>query len=138
MNNFGRHLIPHYDELTLFVMSLICVLLFIVNIDFLRDAHFSFTEGDPGSLIIFIVFFAGLVLSVYHIIVRKIKTNLEKLLMLFFAVFLNAASGLTGGTYALEHSRGELAIFPIMNIVSGALLLYMARERIIDESSILE
>jgi hypothetical protein len=138
MKTFFRHFIPRYDELTLFVMSLTCLLIFLANTDVLKDAQFSLSRGDLPSSLLLIVFFGGMGLSVYHIIVRRIKTDFEKLLMLFFAIILNAASGITGGTYALEHSQGYVAVFPIVNMANGTLLLMLLREGAINETSIVE
>jgi hypothetical protein len=138
LKNFFRHFIPRYDELTLFVMSLTCCLIFLVNVDVLKDATFSFSKDDLKASIPFAIFFAGLGLSIYRIFVRRIKTSLEKLLMLFFAVFLNAAGAIAAGTYVLEHSQGYAAFFPTLNIINGAWLLLLLRGRVIDENSIIE
>ncbi|HAM52163.1 MAG TPA: hypothetical protein DCP92_16280 [Nitrospiraceae bacterium] len=137
MKTFAHHFIPRYDELTLFVMSLTCVLIFFANIDVLKDADFSLSKINEQSVIP-IVIFTGLVLSIYHIFSRKIKTPLERLLMLFFAVFVNAISGIAAGSHALQYSQGYMAIFPVLNIINGAVLVILLRANILDENSIIE
>jgi hypothetical protein len=139
MNNLFRHLIPRYDELSLFAMSLTCILIFLANIDFIRGAHFSLSSGDesPFLLLVFLaIFFAGWLLSFFHAFTKRRKTVLEKFLMVFFAVIVNAVSGITAGMYVWEKSYGYLALFPILNILNGFMLLVLLRENVINENSV--
>ncbi len=58
------------------------------------------------------------------------------MLMLLFAVVLNASIGIMAGSRDLENARSWLVIFPIVNIVNGALLLVLLRTRIINDDNI--
>lgn len=87
-------------------------------------------------IILAAVFLAGLMLSIYHAFASRQKTSFEKLLMLYFAVILNASIGIMAGSRNLEDARGWLMIFPILNIVNGALLLILLRTRVMNEDNI--
>ncbi len=56
--------------------------------------------------------------------------------MLYFAVILNASIGIMAGSRDLEDAQGWLAIFPIINIVNGVLLLILLRTRVINDDNI--
>lgn len=58
--------------------------------------------------------------------------------MLLFAVLVTGGTGLYAGWLMLDRSRGWLIIFPVWNIVNGALLLVLARLRIIDTDCIVD
>jgi len=136
-----RLLIPQYDEIVLFTMSLTCLLLLITGI----LSHSSEIElassiiYDPIFLVpmIFIaIFIAGLVLSLYHAFVDRPKTEIEKSLMLFFAVLVNVFSGFMGSGYSLTTASSWFMIFPILNMINSIVLLLMWRYGLFDESSI--
>jgi hypothetical protein len=136
---FSFLFVPHYDELSLFTMSFVCVLLILVN----NPPHkwnmlyFTSSPGGIGSLLIFLPFLVGMFLCVYHAFSDRMKSRLEKKLMIFFAAIINGFSGIWGGTYILIHSSGwALSIFPIWNIVSGYILLGLLRDDDIEEECI--
>jgi hypothetical protein len=119
-------------------MSLTIILIVLSHADVLRGIDFNFSGFDIRASIFVMAFLSGLALSIYHIFVRRIKTDFEKFLMLLFAVVLNAISGIVAGGKALENSQGFLAIFPALNFFNGILLLFLLRAHVIDESSIIE
>ena len=119
-------------------MSFTCALLLItgaLSTDW-EVRRFSLNEGDLGVFLIFLLFFAGLFLSFYHAFTDRPKTLLEKKLMIFFAVIVNAFSGIWAGAYFLQGSEGWLVLFPALNIVNGWILLGMLRGGAIDERNI--
>jgi hypothetical protein len=136
-----RFLLPQYDEIVLFTMSLTCLLLLIIGV----LSHISEIEltsprqYDTGIIvpIIFIaIFMAGLVLSLYHAFVDRPKTEIEKSFMLFFAVLVNAFTGFMGSGYSLTTASGWFIVFPILNMINSIVLLLMWRYGFFDESSI--
>jgi hypothetical protein len=130
-------LIPDYDELALFAMSFTCILLIATGLPAEWDSlHLTFSVSDLGVFAIYLLFAAGLVLSFYHAFSNRRKTLVEKKLMLFFAVLINAFSGIWGGTYLLLREWGLLNIFPIWNIINGALLMGMLRGGVLSENNI--
>ena len=138
-----RLLIPQYDEIVLFTMSLTCLLLLITGmLSHISEIQLaSPTIYDPIFLVpmIFIaIFMAGLVLSLYHAFVGRAKTEIEKSFMMFFAVLVSAFSGFMGSGYILSTASGWFMIFPILNMINSIVLLLMWRYGFFDESSISE
>ncbi len=138
-----RILIPRYDEVVLFTMSLTCLLLMITGaLSHISEITLTFSNQiDPLILVpgVFIaIFIAGLGLSFYHAFVDRPKTEIEKSVMLFFAVLINAFSGFMGSGYSLSTSSGWFMVFPILNMINSVVLLLMWRYGLFDESSISE
>jgi uncharacterized membrane protein (DUF106 family) len=138
-NPIVRLLIPQYNELALFLMSIAFVLLFFTHSDLRAGSHeILFKSFDPRTYVALVLFVLGILFSLYHVFTTRLKTDWEKIAMLFFAVMANGFSGVAAGMHMLEDSHGLLMVFPIWNIVNGVLLLFMYRFNIIDESSILD
>jgi hypothetical protein len=129
--------VPTYDELSLFLMAVTLIVLYLTN-GRMREEVIGFAmRGDILRLCIYLpIFLAGMFLSLYHVFTPRAKTDIEKGIMMLFAVTMNAASGIIAGLYMWKHFRGWLVIFPIWNIVNGILLLLMLRLKIIDEECI--
>jgi len=127
-------LLPSYDEITMFLMSVTVVLVTVCNPS-LRDRLMGFIFSVSGVFFggaYILIYVCGLVLSIYHIFSSRAKNQTEKYLMLFFAVFTNGTSAICAGFYLLEHSVIWLVVFPIWNIVSGAVLILMLWFDIVD------
>ncbi len=133
-------LIPVYDELALFLMAATLILLYIVNTTMREQIHNWTTEHSNNTwfYIAAAIFLFGMGLSIYHVFTTREKTDIEKWVMLIFAILANAISGIVAGLYVLknDNARNWLIIFPIWNIINGALLLIMLRFKIIDEECI--
>jgi hypothetical protein len=132
-------LIPTYDELSLFLMAITFILLCVGNSQsrgWIR--HFFSQVDDLRIYILVLLFLAGLGLSLYHVFTRREKTILEKRLMMLFAVLTNAGAGIISGWYVLKNSdvNDWQLVFPIWNVINGALLLLMLRFKIVDEECI--
>ncbi len=149
--SFG-FLIPTYDKLSLFLMAVTLILLFVMNIE-MRNSIQGFIHGfrtEPDKyhlpLTICLIFIC---ICVYisriiaghiagHIVASDERTDFKKKFMLFFAVLVNAVSGIIAGTYVLKNAdvRNWQLVFPIWNIVNSVLLLLMLHFGIIDEECI--
>ena len=131
--------IPRYNELALFLMSIAFVLLFLTHAD-LRAVSYKplFNDFNLRVYIALVLFVLGIMFSLYYVFTTREKTDGEKAVMLFFAIFVNGLSGVAAGMHMLKDSHGILIVFPIWNIVNGVLLLLMYRFEIIDESSIVD
>jgi uncharacterized membrane protein YcjF (UPF0283 family) len=132
-------LIPTYDELSLFLMAVTFILLCAVNSQPRNWIRHFFSQVHDWVVYIFVLLFlAGLGLSLYHVFTRREKTFFEKQLMMLFAVLTNAGTGIISGWYILKSNdvRDWQLVFPIWNIINGALLLLMLRLKIIDEECI--
>ncbi len=124
-----RIIAPDYSELSLFVMSYTCVLFFTANIAWFKNlgSHFTSDQGC-GGIIIYIIFLAGILLSLFHAFSKRKITSVEKIILLFFAVLLNGFTGLWAGTYYLERMRSIFLILPIWNIFSSYMLIVSIKE----------
>jgi hypothetical protein len=129
-------IMPQYDETVLFSMSFTCLLL-LISFPFSQEIQWVYpSHYDIRIIVAICIFFAGLVLSLYHAFVDRPKTSLEKTFMLTFAVIVNAFSGFMAGAYDLANSSGWLIIFPILNMANSIILFFMWRAGLLDESSI--
>lgn len=132
-------LIPTYDELSLFLMAATFILLGATNATMREQLYKGITAIDDLRVyILAVIFLGGIVLSLYHVFTTREKTNYEKMVMLFFAVAANAGTGIISGWYVIKSSNVHnwQLVFPIWNIINGALLLLMLRFEIIDEECI--
>ncbi|MHC4728197.1 MAG: hypothetical protein ACYS17_13330 [Planctomycetota bacterium] len=131
--------IPRYNELALFLMSIAFILVFITHAD-LRTASYKplLNDFDIKIIIALVLFVLGIIFSLYHVFTTREKTDGEKAVMLFFAIFVNGFSGIAAGMHILKEAHGILILFPIWNMINGALLLLMYRFEYIDESSIID
>jgi len=138
-NFFSFLFVPHYDELSLFTMSYIFILLVLVNNPpgTWNFSNISITVFHPGLILILSAFLGGLVLCIYHAFSQRKKTSFEKKIMMFFAAIINGFTGIWGGTYILVHSNEwTLSVFPIWNIISGYILIGLLRTSNIEEECI--
>ena len=131
-------LIPVYDEMSLFLMSMTLILLYAVNEPFREQIRKWAVIIPKGYVFIAAAFFIiGMGLSIFNVFTTREKTDTEKWIMLFFAVLTNAGTGIISGWYVLSSSsiRDWLIIFPLWNIINGVLLIVMLF-KIIDEECI--
>lgn len=108
--------IPNYDELSLFIMAYVCILLLGFNYKELKGslAQTSVSLRDLEiALLIFLPLIIGTALCLYHAFSAREKTNIEKKFMIFFAAIINGFSGIWYRTYILVNSSGwGLSLFP--------------------------
>jgi hypothetical protein len=137
---FRLGLIPTYTEVSLFLMGLTFLFLFLLNSLFKKEfLDYFFKDSDPRGTLTLITFMAGFMLSIYHAFSNKVASELSRTAMLFFALFINFFAGLAAGFYALRNSKGYLIIFPIINIISAILLIFLFRAGVITtDTSILD
>jgi len=104
----------------------------------MRDEVLELTRhlDDYRLYILVIMPLPGMFVCLYHVFTSREKTDVEKLLMILFAVLVNGGTAILAGTYMLKHTVGWLVIFPAWNIINGTLLLSMVRFGIINEECI--
>jgi hypothetical protein len=130
-----RFLIPTYDELTVFLISVSFILLVISN-SAMRAFLWRYISDDWRNVFFILIAIIALCVCLYHPFTTKEKSIMDKWLMLGVAVFANGGTGILAGNYMFEHTVGWLAIFPFWNIISGITLLAMFRFKAIDYRSI--
>jgi len=132
-------LIPTYDELSLFLMAAMFILLGATNNTMREQIYKEITAiDDIRDYFLAVIFLGGIVLSLYHVFTTREKTKFEKMIMLLFAVLANAGTGIISGWYVIKNSEVHnwQLVFPIWNIANGVLLLLMLRLKVIDEKCI--
>lgn len=147
-NPISRLLIPRYNVNALYLMSLAFVLVFfsegklraaISAIFFSR--RFDGLKDVYHGLMCFIalgVFVAGILVSLFNGLTIRQIASWEKFPMLFFAVMVSGIAGIAAGLHMLDNSPGLLMVFPVWNIINGALLIILLRVNIIDTSIIVD
>ncbi len=132
-------LIPQYDDLTLFALSLSFLLLWLINADLRRDLTKIFIDESSLDIMIWLaVAVIGMALSLINVFLRREKSELEKFTMLIFAVAVTGGTGLYAGWLMLQQSRGWLLIFPAWNILNAGLLLLLFRLGAIDTECVVD
>ncbi|UCD49913.1 MAG: hypothetical protein JSW27_20580 [Phycisphaerales bacterium] len=132
-------LLPRYDELTLFALSVTFLLLLAINPEmqralprvalFLRDGRISLLVGVAA---------VGMVFSLFGIFFPFPKPELVKWPMLTFAVVVTGGTGLYTGYITFTTTRGWLIVFPAWNIINGVLLLALFSQGLLDPNCILD
>jgi hypothetical protein len=135
-------LLPRYDDLTLFALSLSFVLLWARDVDLEQDLIRGFTQGLMRSPIVLWVIVGlaiagiGMTLSLINVFLRRQKSNVEKFAMLMFAVVVTTGTGFYTAWILLGQSKGWLMVFPAWNILNADLLLILFCIRVVDTDCI--
>jgi hypothetical protein len=134
--------IPTYDKLSLLLMALTFILLFITNSQmrvFEPDANkvIPQTESLIYSAKLFLLIAIVPTFFIFRVF-SQTDVDLKKQVILFFAVLINAYSGIIAGIYVISNIADSywLIVFPIWNIINSLLMLSMFYMKVIDEESI--
>ena len=126
---------PYFNELTSYAMSITTLLLIIVNFHF--KLH-QFTITPPWSpktttyFITFIISFGcALALPIYHVFVKKKKTELYKFLIQLFSIVMNIVVGLYSLSYVYENNKKWLYVFPFWNFLNALIFPMLIKYDII-------
>jgi hypothetical protein len=130
-------LIPNYDELSLFLMAGVFIMLYFTNSKLQDDITWYLMRLGVWRRYIYLgLFMLGMFLCLYHVFTKRQKTEAEKSIMLLFAVSINAATGFIAGFYMFKESPGWLFVFPVWNIINSILLIVMQYVNLFDEDRI--
>jgi DNA-directed RNA polymerase subunit RPC12/RpoP len=132
-------LIPNYDELSLFLMSAVFIILYFTSSRLQDDIITFLMRLDIWRRYLYVgLFMLGMFLCLYHVFTPRQKTDIEKGIMLLFAVTINAATGIIAGLYMLtvKDCPGWLFVFPAWNIINSILLIVMQYVNLFDEGQI--
>jgi hypothetical protein len=139
--SFG-FLIPTYDELSLFLISVTMIAFYLANSRMRNQINTFFikaAEFHAWMLFVPLVLFLAIIcLCIYHVFTTREKTMFEKRVMMGFAVLTNFVTGTIAAVYTLKDTAASnwLLVFPIWNIINGVLMLLMVSLGIIDEDCI--
>ncbi len=132
-------LVPRYDELTLFAMSVAFLLLLWINPEMRRNLSQAKLFVRDGRIILFIFLAAlGMAFSLFGIFFKRPKPEVVKWPMLIFAVAVTAGTGIYAGYVAIKDTHSWLIVFPAWNIVNGLLLLFLLRAGLIAPDCIID
>jgi hypothetical protein len=121
--------VPSYDDITLFTLATTFLLLLFINGQFQSDIRrlAAFGIEQPRFYLVAGPFLLGLLLSLINIFFAREKSELEKALMLVFAVAITVATGLYAGWVMWQSYTGWLLVFPVWNIANATVLLLYCR-----------
>jgi len=127
-NRILNYLFPDYDELTLFLYSIISILFIIFNmgnlINSLVESIPVSSKGDLiKSFIFFIVVLYIIFLPIYHAFSKRKKRRWEKGLMLIIIVIMNFIIAWNVYDYLKVKSTGWDLLFPLINAIQASLVL---------------
>ncbi len=117
--------IPRFNEVSLFAICLSVGTLWGIS----PDARDYFLQGETGlaSGIPLVLAGIGTALSLFHILTRRHKSTLEKIMLLAFGVMACSLVGYEGWNHGLGQDPRWLMVFPVWNMVNGVLLLLLFR-----------
>jgi hypothetical protein len=130
---------PTYNELTLFSLSYTCILFFTTGFrSTFGGENFVLASNGFAPAILVLIISGGICLSLFHSFSKREKGRYEKQIMFLFAIFMNAFSGIWGGTYLISKTDtlSWVVVFPVINIISSYLLLAVTRDRVFEDSCI--
>lgn len=132
-------LVPRFDELTLFAMSVTFLLLWRIN----PNMHQDLSQGallvrDGRALLFGFLAAVGMVFSLFGIFFKRPKPNVVKWPMLIFAILVTAGTGIYAGYVTIKDAPSWLIVFPAWNIFNGVMLLFLLRAGLIAPDCIID
>jgi len=121
---FRAWIMPSYDAVSLFLIAVTFILLFVLPTGFREDFLRITFWKTPFSYSFALVCAGGLWFCLFHAFSWRKKADWEKTLMALFAMGTNAAVGIRCGFDLLQGQIGLSAVFPVVNILAGLLLIY--------------
>jgi len=121
-------LLPRYDDLTLFALSVMFLLLLAIDPKARTDLGRADIFLRDGRVVVLVgLAILGMLFSLFGIFFRSPKPIAVKWPMLVFAVLVTAGTGASAGYVTLKSARGWLMVFPAWNVLNAALLLLSFR-----------
>ncbi|MCK4592038.1 hypothetical protein KAT63_01195 [Candidatus Parcubacteria bacterium] len=130
-------LFPKYTEATMFLTSLITILILITE-PFLQEIVIKFFMADFIFAIVLMFILLGLLLSIYYAFNDKKISRQNKDIMLSFMIVVNVFIGLSASNYLMSSSHGLSVIFPLVNYLNALFLAFAFRYDFINSGSILD
>lgn len=118
---------PDYDELLLFLYSVICILFIVFNTgSFWPSIVYDFGQGGFKTILLDLVTIAGLLyiilLPVYHAFARRKKFKWEKWLLLHVIILVNYIVAWNAYEYVKAGAVGWEWVFPAVNALLATLM----------------
>lgn len=113
---------PSYSEQTLFLSAWAVMVLFLLN----DSTLVQWTDGGYAVMLTSFLILAlvpGLLLALFHAVVRGEKSNVQKDLMALFVVLLNLIIGSMALIALMQDAKGWMLVFPLWNFINVVWLL---------------
>jgi hypothetical protein len=123
-----RFIVPYYNELTFYLMSVTLLLLIFTNIHF-EIPHFnarptiSRTRYQLFNFVV--IFIIGLLLPIFHVFVKRKKSELTIFLIQTFSVIINTIVCLYSFGHVYNTTKDWFYIFPMWNFIYACVLPIM-------------
>jgi hypothetical protein len=125
---FLEKVTPDFDEVTVFLISFAFTVLIIFDHNMRVDTISGLV--NPFSLIMFFFLLMAKILAWYHAFSSAKKSHFEKNVLLIFGLIMPVGIGFEAFNNILNTNESYgllMLIFPIMNILYAALLLFLYR-----------
>lgn len=114
-----------YDETTLFLIAVTCILLVVVPTGLREDlARAMASREDSAGFFLVVGSAAASLLAIYHVFTTRRKYLVEKVALAAFATIASGAAAILSGMEILRSGAYANAVFPVLNILGGVLLFY--------------
>ena len=132
-------LIPTYDKLSLFLMAVTWILLFIMN-NKLNETIQNLARNRLLTIYVLTIPIIFLIMGIYQIFIKREESDLEKTMMLWFAIVTNVLTGIVAAVYIIKNAdvRNWQIIFPAWNLANAVILYLMLVTDVIDENCIID
>jgi membrane-associated HD superfamily phosphohydrolase len=132
---------PTYDELALFLYSIVFLLFLVFNLKSLWESFLLTLSQDTTkeillSMLVIIIVFGIIALPIYHAFSKRVKKKHETRLMLFVVVVVDFIVGINVYEYLKTEITDWEIIFPIFNAVHSSIILIGWRYEIVNSSMI--
>lgn len=123
-------LIPKYDRLSLFLLSILFILLPVCYRDAINEIreHSLASIGNYALYIEISVFVGGFIVlgglfSIFRIFYQEIPTMTERICMRIFAAIANGIAALFCGIYIWDSFNRFFMILAVLNVITSVLML---------------
>ena len=123
-----RFFVPHYPELTVFLMAIALALFVAANGPLVVDQFVSlFVAGKVSRVVVMVVAGVGGIVALFHGLALRRKSRSARRLMLFFAIWLSVLASISSAEHLFAERSGPLLVAPILNLVQAVWLMLLLR-----------
>jgi len=125
--------IPRCDSLTLFALSLAFSLLWFIDAEPAKDLLKAFAPLNIGDVrFVPALTIIAAAVSLVSFLLDRPPSDRETLMMMLFTTVVATGTGAYAGYITMQRHLGWFMIFPVWNILSGALLALLFRLGVTD------
>ena len=128
-----KKVIPHFDEIELYLYSLALLLLYFSNEEFqtLITSLFRFRKDNITWLFFLLILAVSIPVSLYSVIFKHKMSSMEKTLMSMYVFSINTFAGLhTFSHFQKDNSPEYLIIIPALNFTYAFITLVYYMDKV--------